>query len=345
MKTWKKAAALLLTAATTLTLGCAPAFAASRVITAPGPRMQETADRLNVTLIVAGQFGDRSFYDGAKAGAERLERSGAANVRYIECRNSGYDEALRQAAEGADMVLAVGWEFENMTSIAAEYPNVKFIWPDVTEENLPDNLECISYAQNEGAFLAGYLAASLSESGKVGMVGGMDNEVIRDFLAGYLQGAAYADPEGEVRYGFTGDFDDVAAAKAQALSLADAGCDVIFHAAGASGTGVFEAAAERDLYAIGVDSDQKYLNEDHIVASVVKNIGASLYNAVLAYWTDGSFEGGTVKQMDLRSGYLEISYGEEGARQQVGEGLKEKVRQTADKIRSGEIVVETTLMK
>ena len=118
------------------------------------------AEGLNAALVVAGAFGDRSFYDSSKAGLDRLMAEKGVNGVTIECNNENHDIQLRKAAEKADVVIAVGWEFYNIEEIAPDYPEVKFIWIDNASYEPVDNLLNITYAQNEGSFLAGYIAAA-----------------------------------------------------------------------------------------------------------------------------------------------------------------------------------------
>ncbi len=129
-----------------------------------------------------------------------------------------------------------------------------------------------------------------------------------------------------------------------ALALYDAGCDIVFQVASRTGEGVFEAAAERGLYAIGVDSDQKYIADDVIVCSMCKQVGESIYQAIKQYQKEGDActLWGTTWVADMASGLVGIGYGEEGSQQQVSDELKSEVDGLAKKIIDGEIVVDTT---
>ena len=144
---------------------------------------------LTVAVVVAGKFGDRSFYDSSKEGLDRLVADFGVAPITIECNNENHDIQMKNAAEKADVVVCVGWEFYNVESIAPDYPEVKWIWIDNATENPVENILNITYAQNEGSFLAGYIAAAVSESGVIGAVGGEDADTINDFIVGYEQGA------------------------------------------------------------------------------------------------------------------------------------------------------------
>ena len=202
----------------------------------------------------------------------------------------------------------------------------------------------ITYAQNEGSFLAGYVAAKMSTSGVIGAVGGEDSGTINDFLVGYAQGAKYANPDVAVEIQYSNTYDDPAVGKECALALNEKGADVIFQVASKCGDGVFEAAQEAGFYAIGVDSDQKYIADDVIICSMCKQVGDSIYDAVKQYMEKGDDCGlfGTTWTADMATGYVGVSYGEEGSTQQVSDELKAEVEALKDKIISGEIVVDTT---
>ena len=276
---------------------------------------------VKLALVVAGKFGDRSFYDSSKEGAEP-PRS--------RSRRSGHDHRVQQrkprhpdenAADGADIVVCVGWEFYNVETIAPEYPDVKWIWIDNATSAPVANVLNITYAQNEGSFLAGYIAAAMSANGSVGAVGGEDSDTINDFIVGYEQGAKYYGTEHNkeiaVNHNYSMTYDDPAVGKDCAIALNDAGADVIFQIASACGDGVFEAAKEKGFYAIGVDSDQKYIDPDVIICSMKKEVGDSIYEAVKAFVAGDDSRLGTTWVADLATGFVGIGYGDEGATQQV----------------------------
>lgn len=304
---------------------------------------EDTGDGLTLALVVAGNFGDRSFYDSSNAGATRLEAEGVT-VKRIECGNEKHTEQIYNAADVADVVVLVGWEFYDVEAVALEYPDVRFIWIDNATSAPVANVLNITYAQNEGSFLAGYIAAKMSQTGVVGAVGGEDSGTINDFLVGYKQGALYANPDVAVEIQYSNTYDDPAVGKECALALNEKGADVIFQVASKCGDGVFEAAQEEGFYAIGVDSDQKYIADDVIICSMCKEVGNSIYDAVMQYMEKGDDCGlfGTTWIADMATGYVGLAYGEEGSQQQVSDELKAEVQALMEKIISGEIVVETT---
>ena len=301
----------------------------------------------SVAIVVAGTLGDRGFYDSSNAGRQALEADFGVRTTVVECKEDGslYESSLINAAEEYDVVVPVGWQFwDYLEGVVADYPETKFIFIDNGLDGVGDNLMSIIYKQNEGSFLVGYLAGKMSKTGKIGAVGGADNVTINDFMVGYKAGAEYAGLSGEnVMIQYAGDFEDPAKGKENALALYDKGCDIVFQVAGKTGMGVFEAAAEGEgRYAIGVDSDQKYINENIIICSMVKEVGKSIYSAIADYIKDeASFKGGQIWKADMASGFIGVGYGEEGAAQQVSDELKAEVNALAEKIISGEIVVPT----
>ena len=304
-----------------------------------------SAEGLKVAVVLSGATGDRSFYDSANEGLQALVASDlGVEGTLIECKNdaSMFTSNLIAAAEDNDVVIAVGWEFwDALSEYAPQLPDTKFIFIDNGLDGVGDNLMSITYAQNEGSFLVGYIAGKLTETGKIGAVGGEDSETINDFIVGYEAGAKYAREDVEVQVQYAGTYDDPAKGKELALALYDGGCDIVFQVASRTGEGVFEAAAERGLYAIGVDSDQKYINPDVILCAMIKRVNSSIEQAVTAYAQDGTWMGGQIWVADMSTGLIDVGYGDDTMTQQVSDELKAEVEQIKAQIISGEIVVPT----
>lgn len=298
--------------------------------------------KATVAVVVAGKFGDRSFYDSSKEGLDRLVKDFGVNPITIECNNENHDIQIKNAAEKADIIALVGWEFYNIETIAPDYPEKKFIWIDNATESPVANVLNITYAQNEGSFLAGYIAAALTKSGTVGAVGGEDVATINDFIVGYEQGAKYYNADVKVVKNYSNNYDDPALGKDCAIALNDQGADVVFQIASACGDGVFEAAKEKGFYAIGVDSDQKYIDPEVIVCSMKKEVGSSIYTAVSEFLAGDTSKLGTTWVADMATGYIGIGYGDDTMTQQVPDDVKTAVEELKAKIVSGEIKVNTT---
>ena len=299
---------------------------------------------LKVAVVLAGATGDRSFYDSANEGLQALVAAGGVQGMLIECQNdaSMFTTNLISAAESNDVVVAVGWEFwDALVECAPQMTDTKFIFVDNGLDGVGDNLLSITYAQNEGSFLVGYIAGKLTTTGKIGAVGGEDSETINDFIVGYEAGAKYANPNVQTQVRYANTYEDPAKGKELALALYDAGCDIVFQVASRTGEGVFEAAAERNMLAIGVDSDQKYINPDVIICSMVKEVGPSIEQTISALLTDGTWNGGEIWVADMSTGLVDVAYGDDTMVQQVSDELKAELEQIKSDIISGEIEVPT----
>ena len=308
--------------------------------------MAEGDEAVKVCLCVAENLGDKGFYDNAYSGLEKLEKDYGVQISAVECKgdSSMYQVAIVEAAEKNEYVVAAGWQFwDCLAEVVPQMPDTKFVFIDNGLDGVGDNLLSITYAENQGSFLAGYIAMKLSKSATVGAVGGEDSDTINNFLVGYKQGALYANPDGTVLDPvYTNDYEAPDKGKEAALSLHGKGADVVFQVADKSGLGVFEAAQEQGFYAIGVDSDQKYLNPDVIICSMMKLVGDSIYQAISMDLEDGVFHGGEIWNADMTDGLVAIGYGDDTMTQQVSDELKAEVEALREKIISGEIVVDST---
>ncbi len=294
-----------------------------------------------VAVVVADGFGDRSFYDSSKKGLDMLTDEGLVRPMTIECRGENFEQQMRNAADKADIIIPVGWEFGDIEKVADDYPDKKFIWVDNAGEKNHENILYINYAQNEGSYLVGYIAAKMSKTGTIGAVGGLDQDTINDFIVGYEQGAKKANPDIKIVKNYVGDFEDPAQGKECAQALHSKGADIIFAVAGNSGSGVIESGKEDGYYVIGVDSDQKYIAPDTIICSMVKNVDESIYKVVKDFVKDGKFEGNRTWIADMATGFISVGYGEKDAAQQVSDELKKEVENIQKDIVDGKIKVDT----
>jgi len=311
--------------------------------------VSNNSESLTVSLVVAGGLGDRSFYDSSNEGLEMAKEKLGVNGIVLECKNdpSLYNDQLIEASNRSDVIVVVGYEFYDVIQeVAKEFPDKKYIYIDNVIEGI-SNITCIDYMENEGSFLAGALAAmattsseidGMNEEAKIGMVGGMDIPVIRNFQVGYEAGAKYINPDIKVETIFAGDFEDPAKGKESALALYAKGVDIVFQVAGKTGEGVFEAAKDSNQFAIGVDSDQRYINPDNIISSMVKGIGLSIYESIERIKA-GEFKSGTVYKYGINENGVDLSFGTEDMKQIVTKEMIEKVNELKEKIKAGEIKV------
>lgn len=297
------------------------------------------SERVKVTLIIAEQFGDQSFYDSAKKGVEKLEEDKVADIKIIECKNQNFETNLEKAAKGRDMVIMLGSNFTMINHIATKYTETMFVWIDTDAKSTLDNVKSITYLQNEGAFLAGYIAAKMSTSNKIGMVGGIEGLLMKDYAAGYIQGAKFAFRDIDVEIELLGNFTDSQRAKTITQGLIGKGVDVVFQVVGGAGMGVFEAVKESNIYAIGIDSDQKHIDPDHIICSMIKNVEDTIYGTIKRF-SEGGWKKGKVTY-GLDSGYIGISYGDDNMPQQISYELKVQVDTLVENIKTGKITVDS----
>ena len=300
----------------------------------------EKASALKVALVVAGGLGDRSFYDSSNEGLKMAIEKLGVEGKVLECKNDPtlYTDQLVQASTASDVVVVVGFEFYDVIQeVAAEFPDKKYVYIDNVIENV-ENITCIDYKENEGSFLAGALAAMESKTGKIGMVGGMDIPVIRNFQVGYEAGAKYINPDIQVETIFAGDFEDPAKGKESALALYAKDIDIVFQVAGKTGEGVFEAAKDTGKFAIGVDSDQRYINPDAIIASMIKGVDISIYETIEKI-QKGEFESGNVYEYGAKENGVRIAYGTEDMPKLVSDEAMNQIQELTAMIIQGDIEV------
>lgn len=268
----------------------------------PGGSGGEGGVRVGMVFDIGGK-GDKSFNDSAFEGLTRAGEELGVEVKELEPSEDGANREalLRQLAEEEyDLIIGVGFAFDEvMPAVAADFPETSFAIVDGNAEG--ENIALLKFAEEQGSYLVGAIAAQKSETGTIGFVGGVEMGLIKKFEAGYTAGAQAVNPDitVEVKYlspdGDFSGFQDPAGGKTTAAGLYDAGADVVYHAAGGSGTGVFEAAAEADKWAIGVDSNQ-YLTapadqQEHILSSMLKRVDVAVYGIIEAY-VNGEFAAG-----------------------------------------------------
>lgn len=250
-----------------------------------------------IVFDMGGKF-DRSFNEGIYNGAMQWsEETGIAFAEFEVTNETQREQALRRMAEnGADIVIAVGFaQAPALEIVADEFPDTKFTIIDAVVDR--PNVQSIVFKEHEGSFLVGVLAAMASETGTVGFIGGMDIPLIRRFGCGYVQGVHYADPSATVLENMTGTtpaaWNDPTRGGELARSQFDRGADVVYAAAGATGMGVLQAAADAGFYSIGVDSNQNYLYPGSVLTSMLKRVDVAAYNT-FASVADGTWEPGVL---------------------------------------------------
>ncbi|MSY83737.1 MAG: BMP family ABC transporter substrate-binding protein [Actinobacteria bacterium] len=296
-----------------------------------------------------GGRGDQSFNDSAAAGLDQAVEEFGMEAQESEAEDgeaeSAREERLRTFADaGYDPIIAVGFAYAaSIAKVSEEYPDVNFAIIDDSSVEA-DNVASLVFAEEQGSFLVGAAAALKTETDQIGFVGGVETPLIQKFEAGYVAGAEAVNPDIEVDVtyltqvpDFSG-FADPAKGKTAAQGMFDNGADIVYHAAGGSGGGVFEAASESDNLAIGVDSDQYNTADpsvqDVILTSMLKNVNVAVYE----YLSD-------VEAGDVPSGVTTYDLAVDGVGYSTSGGFVDDIVDQLDEFKQqiidGEITVPT----
>jgi basic membrane protein A and related proteins len=315
-----------------------------------GRRARGGDKRLSVGLVFdVGGIGDKSFNDAAYRGLMRAESELDIVARYIEPGDgSERESAVRQlAAGGADLVFGVGFIFtDDLKKVARDFPAVKLACIDYSvnpgDAPPPPNLLGIRFREEQGSFLVGALAALVSKSKKIGFVGGMDIPLIHKFQAGYVAGARHVCPECVVYAAYAGTepkaFADPTTGKELALAQYGRGADVIFHASGKTGIGVFNAAQAEGKLAIGTDSDQFHEAPCCVLTSMIKGVDVAVVDTIHAV-ADGRFGSG-IEELGLAEGGVGYVYDDHN-RRWISAEVHDRVEALRAEIVAGKIAVPT----
>ncbi len=291
-----------------------------------------------------GDINDESFNQSAWEGLKNVHDTIGARISYIEnASEKDYDGSLSRLADaGNDLCWGIGYLFSDaVIKTAKKYPDTSFAIIDHVYEEIPENVTCVEFHSEECAFLVGYIAASVTRTGKIGVICGRNSHPLNSFRYGYLAGAKMAgeelDKDIHVESLFIDTFEDRDKGYSTAKKLYSSGYDVIFQVAGGAGTGVIDAASEMDKYVIGVDCDQSKLAPNNVLTSAVKKVGVAVSNISIQY-DMGVDIGGKV----LEYGLAEYAVGIPEEHPNYSDELYSKAMELQDKIISGEISVPST---
>lgn len=244
---------------------------------------------------MGGKF-DKSFNESAYNGAEKFKAdTGIAYAEFEVTNASQREQAIRNfARRGHNPIIVMGFQnAEPLGTVAPQFPETDFAIIDMVVD-LP-NVRSVVFNEHEGSYLVGLMAGMKSETGTVGFVGGMDVPLIRKFACGYVQGVKAADPEAKVIQNMTGEtpaaWNDPVKGGEITKAQIDGGADVVYAAAGGTGVGVLQKAADEGKFSIGVDSNQNYLHPGSVLTSMVKRVDVAVYNAFMDS-KEGTFEPG-----------------------------------------------------
>lgn len=294
---------------------------------------------------LGGKF-DKSFNEAAFGGAQRWAEETGGTFREIELQSEAQrEQALRRFAEaGANPIVTMGFAMADpLSSVAPDYPDTKFVVIDVTWLDAP-NIRQVGFAEHEGSYLVGMMAAMASKSDTVGFVGGMDVPLIRHFGCGYAQGVKAVNPDATVIANMTGTtpsaWNDPVKGSELTKAQISQGADVVYAAAGGTGVGVLQTAADEGILSIGVDSNQNHLHPGKVLTSMLKRVDVAVYDAMSAgdaveagVFSMGLAEEGVGYALDENNAALvtdEMKAAVDKARQQIIDGEIEVVSYYAD---------------
>ena len=305
--------------------------------------------RVGLVFDVGGR-GDQSFNDAAYAGLERaMQELGVAkeHIEYIEPGEGGDREsALRQLAAGEyDVIFGIGFLFsDDILAVAKDFPAKNFACVDMNvpeSGELPANVVALKFKEEEGSYLVGALSGWLTKTNQLGFVGGMQIPLIKKFEAGYAAGVKKANPGATVDVKYAGvdgnAFKNPTKGKELALAIYGAGADIIYHASGSTGLGVFEAANEKDRLAIGVDSDQWSAMPNRVLTSMVKRVDVAVFDTIKST-LEGTFPGGQVLVFGLKEKGVDYVY-DENNKAMIPDDVHAKVEALRGEIEAGTITV------
>jgi len=287
---------------------------------------------------LGGKF-DKSFNEAAFTGAQRWVKETGGTYKELEVQSATQrvQFARRMAESGANPVVVMGFQNEaTLQEVAPDYPDTRFVLIDAVVD-LP-NVRSVIFAEQEGSYLTGMLAALASKTGTVSFIGGMDIPLISAFGCGFAQGAKAVNPDVKILVNYTGDtpaaWNDPVKGAEIAKAQMSQGSDVIFAAAGGTGLGVLQAAADAGIFGIGVDSNQNHLHPGKVLTSMLKLVD----NAVEQAFKDGPELTPGVVRMDLAAGGVDYAR-DDNNKDLITPEMTEKVEAARAAITSGEIKV------
>jgi basic membrane protein A and related proteins len=265
---------------------------------------------LNFSMVTdTGGVQDRSFNQSAWEGLRLANDHFGISAAYIEThQEADYLSALETlVGRNNEIIFGIGFRIAGaMEEIAREHPDQKFAIVDYVFDPVIPNVTNIVFNDHEASYLVGYIAGSMTETNRIGFIGGMESTVIGRFEYGFRAGVASSNPDAIVDVQYANSFSDQIFGRTSATNMYRNGVDIIFHAAGDVGVGVIEAAVEEDQWVIGVDRDQLYLAPYNTLTSTMKQVGTALYEIVESV-IDESFEPGTTMEFGLSNGGVGIA--------------------------------------
>ena len=323
-----------------LSLGMTTVLSVSLLVGCSSNEGTTEGEKIKVAMItdVAG-VNDQSFNQSAWEGLELAKKELGVEVSYLESKqDSDYMPNIETLVDQeVDLIVGVGQKLAGAIEEGAKlYPDQKFAIVDETVE--ADNVESILFNSEQSAYLVGLIAGKMTETNKVGFIGGMQLPVIDTFKYGYMAGVKAANPDAEILDQYANSFTDQAKGKAIAQQMYSKGADIIFTAGGDVGTGAIETAKELGKYAIGVDRDQSDLAPDNVITSAIKRVDIGIYETVKKL-LDGKFEGGVSTTYGLEEGAVGVA---DTTSNLVSQDILDFVNEQIEKFKTGELTAPKT---
>lgn len=337
----KKLLAVLLAATMVFSLtACGGSDDAADTPAADASNEAADGETFKIGLITdTGGVEDQSFNQSAWEGLKRAKEDFGVEINYLpSSTDADYAPNIETFVdEEYDLIISVGFLLADATRAAAEAnPDVKFaIVDDSTCADL-DNVACLVFKAEQSSYLVGYVAGLMSEKANIGLVLGMASDTMHPFGYGYCAGALDANPDINIQMANANSFSDPATGSTLTTNFVTNGADIVFVAAGATGTGVISESQAKGIYAIGVDSDQSYLAPDTVLTSAMKRVDNAVY-ATVEGLVNGSYEGG-LQVFDINNGGVDIA----PTQDLLTDDVITAVEEVKAKLKSGEIVVPGT---
>jgi basic membrane protein A and related proteins len=353
MKKILTSASMIIMASVLVLSGCAkkdntPAGSATPATSATpsasaAPTATPKASTINIGMVTdIGGVNDKSFNQSAWEGLQKVKTDTGANIKYLQSKSdTDYLPNLNTfVKENYTLTWGIGFLMgDALKTVATQNANAKFAIIDNVVE--APNVESVTFAEHEGSYLVGVVAGLTTKTNKIGFVGGIDIPVIKRFEAGFKAGVAAVNPNAKITINYTGAFDKPDLGKAAAATIYNDGADIVFHAAGATGNGVFNEAKDRvkagkKVWVIGVDKDQSLEFGDEVtLTSMLKRVDEAIVR-VSKDVADNKFQGGKVVTLGLKDNGVGLP---DTSKKNVPADILKKVDEYKAKIISGEIKV------
>ncbi|MCR8745307.1 BMP family lipoprotein [Romboutsia lituseburensis] len=309
------------------------------LLTGCSSKKEESADKLSVGIVLGeGSINDQSFNQSTWEGLKKAEKDFGIHVKYLESKQeSDYIQNIETLVdEDMDLIIGVGYQLkDSIKDAAGSYPDQKFALMDETYDKIPENVVPVTFKEQEAAYLAGIIAANMTQTKNVGFIGGLPAPGVVKYQYGFKYGVESANKDVKVSEQYANSFSDQAKGKSIAKQMYAGNVDLILSAAGDAGTGAIEAAKENNKLAIGADRDQSDLAPENVITSAIKKLNVASYDLAKEL-VEGKYKGGVEKVYGLKEGAVGMA---DNSDKHIPENVMKIVEKESEKIKNGEIKV------